>query len=54
MRRKRRMLRVGDLIDYRGERELERIIRTFAKRGIDAKPVPGENKIEILGIDRRR
>lgn len=53
-RKRRKPLRVGDLMEYRGERELGRIINSLAKRGIDAKPVPGENKVEILGFDRRR
>lgn len=50
---KGRRLKVGDTINVFNEGGMKRVINDLARRGIDAKPVYGEMKVEILGFDRK-
>lgn len=49
---KGRRLREGDVLKVFDEGGMKRLINELAKKGIDAKPVYGEMKVEILGFDR--
>lgn len=47
-----RRLKVGDVLNVRDEGGMKRLINDLAKKGIDAKPIYGEMKVEILGFDK--
>lgn len=54
MMKKRKGFKVGTIIECRGIGEMERLINSFARRGIDAKPTGNFNDVEVLGFDKRR
>lgn len=52
-KKRRRPLRIGDVVTCKNELDMMRKIKYFAGRGVDVKPIYGEMAIEVIDIDRK-